>query len=580
MAIRMATPKRVQKVIKQSKENQELLDRLNNYVNNNAGKPVKCLVSFWKDQETVFTYKEIKEAILRGTLTEDEMEAWRKDYSKMVEDIMYPVWLSAIKKGPSGQPIFDGIPKGFEVDTGIKVITDWITTRGATFVTHAVEEQKKAIQALLVKNITDKYTVDELARLIRPCVGLTEGQTSANIKYYDTMKETLAKEHPKMKKATIEKRAREAQLKYAAKQHRERAKTIAHTEMAFAFAKGADEGVRQAQEQGLFGVVEKEWVTSGIETKVCEICRNLNGTRVPMGEEFGFKGRSFYPGQKQTPPAHPRCMCAIKYIEIEPPVFYPKNLSETETEEITEASKEFASGEEAEKYFGKQPDRSLRRSNKEEYDRQMDHFKKQSPYGKWSQQITSQEDTSITNYCGPDYSAINGLLRREMTENQVKMWDELGKRKVSEMISDIESAISKFDLPEDIKVFRTCENDVLEKLQTKIGSTFHDDGFVSTSVVRKKQASGNIFMEINIPKGQGVGAWVNPLSGKPEEYEFLLNRGTDFLVTDIGQDGADTIIRMKVTGRTKTKWTYATKEEVTEQWKRKGIYSEESAKLL
>ena len=87
-------------------------------------------------------------------------------------------------------------------------------------------------------------------------------------------------------------------------------------------------------------------------------------------------------------------------------------------------------------------------------------------------------------------------------------------------------------------------------------------------------------MEISVPKGQGVGAWVNPLSGKPEEYEFLLNRGTDFLVTDIGQDGADTIIRMKVTGRTEKEWSYATKEEVIEQWKRRGVYSEESAKLL
>ena len=61
------------------------------------------------------------------------------------------------------------------------------------------------------------------------------------------------------------------------------------------------------------------------------------------------------------------------------------------------------------------------------------------------------------------------------------------------------------------------------------------------------------------------------MSGKPEEYEFLLNRGTDFLVTDIGQDGADTIIRMKVTGRTETEWSYATKEEVIEQWKRRGV---------
>jgi len=299
-----------------------------------------------------------------------------------------------------------------------------------------------------------------------------------------------------------------------------------------------------------------------------------------MDDNFDFKGRLLFTGQKMLPPAHPRCACAVEYIEIEPPVFQPENMTEIETEVDAEEQKEFSSGEEAEEYFGKRPDRSLRRSDREEYDRQLDYFKTQSPYGKWSQQTTSQEEASITNYCGPDYSAINGLLRREMTENQVKLWDDLGNRKISEMISDISSAISKFELPEDIKVFRTCENDVLEKLQTRIGSTFHDDGFVSTSVVREKQASGNIFMEISVPKGQGVGAWVNPLSGKPEEYEFLLNRGTDFLVTDIGQDGADTIIRMKVTGRKETEWSYATKEEVIEQWKRRGVYSEESAKLL
>lgn len=54
-----------------------------------------------------------------------------------------------------------------------------------------------------------------------------------------------------------------------------------------------------------------------------------------------------------------------------------------------------------------------------------------------------------------------------MTENQVKLWDDLGNRKISEMISDISSAISKFELPEDIKVFRTCENDVLGEVADK-----------------------------------------------------------------------------------------------------------------
>lgn len=117
-----------------------------------------------------------------------------------------------------------------------------------------------------------------------------------------------------------------------------------------------------------------------------------------MDDNFDFKGRLLFTGQKMLPPAHPRCACAVEYIEIESPVFQPENMTEIETEVDAEEQKEFSSGEEAEEYFGKRPDRSLRRSDREEYDRQLDYFKTQSPYGKWSHQTTSQEETSITNY--------------------------------------------------------------------------------------------------------------------------------------------------------------------------------------
>lgn len=560
-----------------SKNAQEILNRLQGFLNQNTSEPVEILCSFWEDQRNAITYKELREVVQSGMLTQKQFEDWQQDYSVLVEKKMAGVWMSAMAAGVAGQPMFDSL--SFSINTQDPGIVSWIKDRGAEFVTSCTAEQKKAIQSLLVKKITDQHTVDELARFIRPCIGLTDGDTKAALKLYDTVKATLQTNHPRMKPENIRKKALDAAQKYAEQKHRQRAFTIAQTELEFAYNRGADQGVRQAQSQGLIGKTIKRWITSG-DDSVCSICAALDGTEIEMDDNFDFKGRLLFAGQKMLPPAHPRCACAVEYIEVEPPVFRPENMTEIETEAGLEELKEFSSGEAAEEYFGKRPDRSLRRSNREEYDRQLDYFKTQSPYGKWSQQTTLQEEASITNYCGPDYSAINGLLRREMTENQVKLWDDLGNRKTSEMISDISSAISKFDLPEDIKVFRTCENDVLEKLQTKIGSTFHDDGFVSTSVVREKQASGNIFMEISVPKGQGVGAWVNPLSGKPEEYEFLLNRGTDFLVTDIGQDGADTIIRMKVTGRTETEWSYATKEEVIEQWKRRGVYSEESAKLL
>ena len=103
-------------------------------------------------------------------------------------------------------------------------------------------------------------------------------------------------------------------------QHRQRAMTIAQTESAFAYNHGADEGVRQAQEENLLGVVKKRWSTAGNEN-VCDICRALEGVEIDMDKEFDFKGRVLFAGQKRMPPAHPRCACAIEYIEVEPPVF-------------------------------------------------------------------------------------------------------------------------------------------------------------------------------------------------------------------------------------------------------------------
>lgn len=301
-----------------SKDGQEVLNRLNAYLDGNADEPAKFLVRFWKDQGNAFSYKEIREAILEGMISEETMRLWQQDYTKMVADKMYPVWVNAITAGVKGQPVFDGLPAGFAFNTGVPNVVSWIASRGSAFVTSVTEEQRKAVNAILVKKITDKYTVDELARVIRPCIGLTARQTKANIRYYNSIKEMYAKEHPRMKKESIERKAREKQLIYAARQQRERAYTIAHTEMAFAFNKGMDETIRQAQAEGLMGIMEKRWVTAGTDN-VCSICQALDGMQVDMNGEFEFPGRILFPGHKLTPPAHPRCRCAVQYVEVEAP---------------------------------------------------------------------------------------------------------------------------------------------------------------------------------------------------------------------------------------------------------------------
>ena len=229
--------------------------------------------------------------MLDGALTTETLELWRQDYSILVADRLNNMWTKAIEAGPKGQPILDSL--AFEFNTQTPGIFDWLGERGANFVTVCTQEQKDAIAALLTKKMREGHTVDELARLIRPCIGLTEGQAKANARYYDNIVANLRKEHPRMKIESIRKKAREAALKYAERQHRERAFTIAQTESAFAYNRGADEGIRQAQAEGYLGIVKKRWSTSG-DDGVCEICASLEGMEIDMDAEFDFKGKILF----------------------------------------------------------------------------------------------------------------------------------------------------------------------------------------------------------------------------------------------------------------------------------------------
>lgn len=312
MGFRMIAPKRVKKV--KTKNGKEVLRRLEEYLKSAAvtGEPVEILCGFWEDQQNAITYQELRQAVKDGAISQETLRLWSQDYSILVSNQLSKLWTDAIVAGPAGQPILDGLVLEFNTQT--PGILSWINERGAEFVTVCTQEQKDAIAALLTKKMRDSHTVDELARLIRPCIGLTEGQAKANARYYDSIVANLKKEHPRMKPDSIRKKAMDAAQKYAERQHRERAMTIAQTESAFAYNKGADEGIRQAQSEGYLGTMKKRWSTSG-DDAVCELCASLEGMEVDMDSDFNIGGRMLFRGQHMLPPAHPRCACAIEYIE-------------------------------------------------------------------------------------------------------------------------------------------------------------------------------------------------------------------------------------------------------------------------
>lgn len=337
MSFRITSPRRYIKK-KKTANSKEVLRRLEEFLNGGCDEPVEILCGFWKDQQNAITYQELRQVVLDEEINNQILQEWSQDYSILVAERFKRVWQQAIVAGVLGQPILDGLV--FEFNTQTPGILNWISERGAEFVTACTQAQKDAIAGLLSKKMRDSHTVDELARMIRPCIGLTEGQAKANARYYDSIVANLRKEHPRMKTESIRRKARDAAAKYAERQHRERAMTIAQTESAFAYNRGADEGVRQAQEEGLLGTVRKRWSTSG-DDAVCEICASLEGMEIEMNDSFSFGGKLLFAGQKMLPPAHPRCACAVEYIEVEKLLPVPEiHVSITETDSFREYSDE------------------------------------------------------------------------------------------------------------------------------------------------------------------------------------------------------------------------------------------------
>lgn len=313
---RISIRKRVIRKAK-SRNARAALNRLNSFLNANNPRLVRMLVTIWNDQADAITYKDLREAILKGYISEDVFAEWQQDYIRFFNNSLKGVLDSACAAG--SREIAAAMLSGADVYAPIATaLEDWVTAHGAELVTQMTVDGKEAISTMIRYTSEGNLTVDELARAIRPTVGLTKPQAEANIRYYERIKANLMEANPNMKEATATARAREASLRYAARQHRERAQMIAETELAYAYNKGADDAIKQAVGDGLLPAMQAVWSTAADEL-VCSTCGALDGVAVDLGGSFplpdGVVDRRSVTA-KQVPPAHPRCRCALCYEEI------------------------------------------------------------------------------------------------------------------------------------------------------------------------------------------------------------------------------------------------------------------------
>ena len=284
--------------------------QLEAYLREKEPQLVRIIASRSRAMYRDITYAQIRQALLDGNFDAKWLEDWRVRYSDYILRVLVPVWRDSMRQAAMDALRDEARRTRFTFDEYNRAISDWTERRSATLVTRVTDTQREAIRALVARvTVGNTMGVDELAKAIRPVVGLYEGQAVANINYYMMVKQRLMKEHPKADPGKIARQAQDAAIRYAEKQHRYRAQMIARTEVVTSYNAGRYYAVKQLIDQGIILGAKKTWV-SARDARVCAKCRALDDVTVDFYEEF--------PGGVLYPTLHPHCRCVISYEYIMP----------------------------------------------------------------------------------------------------------------------------------------------------------------------------------------------------------------------------------------------------------------------
>ena len=159
----------------------------------------------------------------------------------------------------------------------------------------------------------------------------------------------------------------------------------------------------------------------------------------------------------------------------------------------------------------------------------IDYFTSPPPpggsFGDWEKKLTALEKNTTVNYTGSAYEGINRRLREGAALGGYKM-----------DVEGIDDAIAKFELKDDIKVYRGTSSSALkslfgdrhitaEDINKKFkGAVVRDKAYLSTATNPGASFGGWVRFEITVRKGKGKGAFLAPISKHKSESEFLLKR--------------------------------------------------------
>lgn len=168
------------------------------------------------------------------------------------------------------------------------------TKSGARLVTRITKQTEKALAKVIRRSVSDGIPPDDLARIIKGMVGLTEPQAMAVMNARESWLEAG------LNAEKVEEKA----LAYGDKLLRQRANAIARTEISEAVHEGQRAAWTDAIEAGLLNAerTKRVWI---VGPNSCDLCQSLEGQLVGMDEQFETSDGELIDG----PPLHPNCVC-------------------------------------------------------------------------------------------------------------------------------------------------------------------------------------------------------------------------------------------------------------------------------
>lgn len=268
----------------------------------------------------------------------------------------------------------------------------------------------------------------------------------------------------------------------------------------------------------------KEWVATSDDRTRPEHA-SADGQRVPINEPFIVGGEKLmYPGDYSlgaSPWNTINCRCTV--VNITEKTYEPQDKEEKveflETYNLNDSYQLFT--QKAYRNFDFQEQSS-------------------SMFEKFYVNLDNEERKAIRTYTSSEYKRINSYLRGLSSDDAETLKD----------IANISKAIEKFDLTENIKVQRYSTRDILKGLDLNDpaslkGKVIKDNAFLSTTTMVRKEDDapfGKVRYIIDVPKGKGRGAYIAPISQYDTESEFLLKKGSCFVIKKAEYDEDDNLI--------------------------------------